>query len=62
MAITDERREEWKRQVDFLLEEDGLTEWEDEFVDSVSIWLSDGKDLTRPQSTTLRRIYNKVVF
>jgi len=57
------RRALWRKQLDFILENgnDELTEWEGDFIDSLSLRYSDrDMDLSFKQSSVLRRIYKKV--
>jgi len=47
--------------IDSILEEssDGLTDWENGFIDSISNWLSSGKNLTQSQAEKLEFLYTK---
>lgn len=55
--ITDEMRDKWKTQIDFLEErQNRLSEWELGFVDSVG----NGKDLSLKQSFKLGEIYRRI--
>lgn len=60
--ISQETREGWDKKIGFLLdhaEDGGLTSWEIDFVDSVSIRREYGKDLSMQQAISLSRIYRK---
>ena len=51
-----------KKQIEFIIEYgiNYLTEWENEFVDSLQIRLSKGNDTTFKQQKILNRIYEKI--
>jgi hypothetical protein len=60
--ISQQTRDRWDKKIAFLLEhveDGGLTSWEIDFVDSVSIRREYGKDLSMQQAITLNRIYRK---
>jgi len=58
MAIPEARKKEWSDEVKFLLDygDCHLTEWESDFVDSISSQLAHGKELSFKQSSVLRKI------
>lgn len=59
--ITQEMIDRWNKQLEYCIEnQHKLNEWEEEFVDSVSKYLSDNKKLKFKQSCVLRKIYNKL--
>jgi len=60
--ISDETRQKWDDAVGYLLEYGDLhmTEWENEFLDSISIWRAVGKDLTFKQSSMLMKIRHRI--
>lgn len=60
-GISDETRQKWDDKINYCIEQqDHLTEWEMEFIDSLSDWRSKERDLTHKQSKTLNRIFEKV--
>jgi hypothetical protein len=60
--ISDETRDRWKERCDFLVENmEMLNEWEQEFIDSISIKIEHDKDLSLKQSTKLAEIYKMKV-
>lgn len=60
--ISDETRQKWRKAVDYLMEYGGgyMDEWEAGFLDSISIRLSTGLDLTFKQSSKLCKIWHRV--
>lgn len=63
--INNETRERWDRQISTIQgasneKQIRLTEWEDEFLDSILYTLSKGKDISWRQSKALRSIYKRV--
>ena len=62
---TDPLSQEWDDMIDEILGADeigqiALTSWEAEFVDSVSMQRSKGRDLSAKQTSVLRRIHGKI--
>jgi hypothetical protein len=55
-------RRKWREECDYLLENGDtyMSDWERDFVDSISVQLGREKDLTFKQSSTLGRIFHKV--
>ena len=61
MGISEHTRTKWDERIEFLLDNgERLTEWEAEFVDSLSIRRSGGRDLTFKQSKILNRIFHRI--
>lgn len=60
--ISNETRQKWQKAVGYLMEYgDGhMDEWEANFLDSISIRLSVGLDLTFKQSSKLYKIWHRV--
>ena len=61
--VSEETRKRWQERIEFLTATDAidrLSEWENDFVDSIQIRLSQGKDLTLNQSSKLNQIFHKV--
>lgn len=64
--ISEETRMKWNRYLKIIhtAVESGelqLNTWEEEFIDSISVVLSNGKDLSFKQSSCLTQIYEKVL-
>lgn len=64
--ISEETRAKWNRRLKAIhgSVESGklqLNSWEEEFIDSISVVLSNGKDLSFKQSSCLTQIYEKVI-
>lgn len=63
--ISEETREKWKHKLETIEEAYNLgcvelSEWEQSFIDSISIQLSDGRELSFKQSSVLGKIYDKI--
>lgn len=59
--ISEETKKRWQEIVDGAGNEDNrLTDWEREFVDSVAIQLGHGKELTHKQTKCLYRIAERI--
>ena len=63
--ISEETRKKWDDKIEAIIEACyggvvNFTDWENEFVDSLSITRSKGNDLSHRQSKVLNRIYKKV--
>lgn len=63
--VSEFRKKEWRNQIEVILNEIEiseliLTEWENEFIDSVDIQLLGEKELSFKQSSVLRKIYNRI--
>jgi hypothetical protein len=59
--VSEESRKRWRARVAFLLEHpEGLTDWEAAFAQDIEKQLSEGRDLTLPQSSKLNQIFHKV--
>lgn len=62
---TPELREKWETKLETIQDaydvcQIELSEWEGEFIDSVSLQLAGGKDLSFKQSSCLSKIYNRI--
>jgi hypothetical protein len=57
-VISEARKKEWNDEVAFILKygEGHLTEWEGDFIDSISMQLEQGRELSFKQSSVLRKI------
>jgi hypothetical protein len=61
MPITDERRAEWKRQINYCYEhEDKLETWESDILLSCYKRMNFNRDLSFKQSTQLRKMFNRI--
>jgi len=59
--VTDETRNKWDERIAFLfLHSEHTDDWETEFVDSMELIRSRGRDLTLRQSFKLGKIFHKV--
>lgn len=59
--ISEETKKKWDDKISYCIEyQDNLSDWEMIFIDSVSAWRDDGKDLTHKQSKVLNKIFEKV--
>ena len=60
--ISEETRAKWRGAVAYLLENGDLhlNEWEAEFLDSISIRLANGLDLSMRQSSILYKLWHRV--
>lgn len=63
--ITEGTKRAWRKQLSIIMEANevgciDLNNWESEFLDSIEIQLSNGRDLSFKQSSSLRKIYDKV--
>lgn len=63
--ISDETRQKWDDKIEAIIEACygeviNFTDWENEFVDSLSITRSKGNDLSHKQSKVLSKIYEKI--
>lgn len=63
--ISEDRKNEWRNQIETIVSEIEiskliLSEWENDFIDSVDIQISDGKELSFKQSSILRKIYSRI--
>jgi hypothetical protein len=59
--ISEETKNKWRDKINFCVDnQDKLSEWEMDFIDSIDDWLSKGKDLTHKQTKVLNRIFEKV--
>lgn len=63
--ITEGTKRAWRKQLSVIMEANEvccieLNNWESEFLDSIEIQLSNGRDLSFKQSSSLRKIYDKI--
>lgn len=63
--ITEKRVQDWKHQIETIIGSYDvqcleLNNWEVEFVDSIEMDLSSGKQLSFKQSSILRKIYDRI--
>ena len=63
--ISESRKKEWINQTQTIVESydvqcNRLTNWEVEFIDSIEIQLSQGKELSFKQSSALRKIFDRI--
>lgn len=63
--ISDETKNKWKRKTNAIIEACDLgrielNNWEEEFMDSISILVSEDMELSFKQSSTLNSIYERI--
>ena len=61
MGISGQTKRRWAKRVEYLIEnQDGLTDWEIGFVESMERRLGAGLDLTFGQSIKLGEVFKKI--